>query len=47
MAMGEYRPTALASIGTITRNPLPKMEASGVLMALMMRGIGQPCGKGV
>ena len=45
-----YGPTPLASTGTMTRNPLPKMEASGVLMAGTIcnvetegRPAAQPC----
>jgi len=32
-AKNENLPVALASIGTMTRKPLPKMEASGVAVA--------------
>jgi len=34
MATTEYGPTAPARIGTITRKPLPKIEARGVVVAL-------------
>ena len=34
MATTDMDPTAPARIGTITRNPLPKMDASGVMVAL-------------
>jgi hypothetical protein len=33
MASTEYPPTAPARIGTMTRNPLPKIEDSGVIVA--------------
>jgi hypothetical protein len=33
MAKTEYTPTAPARIGTIMRNPLPKIEESGVVVA--------------